>query len=116
RQIDRNRYAAWSPSEMLGISERKRVASTMLYEAGCFPSSRTACLEVGVGRCGWLADLLSWGVCERSLCGIDLSEERINRARTVFPAADLRCGDAADLPWDSGVFQLVVCSTVLSSI
>jgi ubiquinone/menaquinone biosynthesis C-methylase UbiE len=34
----------------------------------------------------------------------------------VLPLADLRVGDATALPWESNSFQLVVASTVLTSI
>ena len=43
---------------------------------GFFPLVLVQCLEVGFGSMGWLADLISWGVPETDLHGIELSTER----------------------------------------
>ncbi len=48
--------------------------------------------------------------------GIDISSERIERARELFPAADIRLDDAVEIPWDDESFNLVVASTVFTSI
>jgi ubiquinone/menaquinone biosynthesis C-methylase UbiE len=116
-EIDRELYSPWHPAEMFLRSERKRVAARMLHIAGKFPRSEDQCLEVGCGSGGWFPDLLSWGGPRQSdLHGIDTSRERIDRAREFFPAAEFRIDDAAEMPWDTGSFNLVVASTVFTSI
>jgi SAM-dependent methyltransferase len=81
-----------------------------------FPSADAPCLEVGYGTLGWLGVLKGWGVHERCLHGIELDAERAARAKAVLPAADLRVGDACEMPWENGLFRLVVASTVFTSI
>jgi ubiquinone/menaquinone biosynthesis C-methylase UbiE len=115
-EIDRELYSPWHPAEVFLRSERKRVAARMLHAAGKFPRSEDQCLEVGCGAGGWLSDLLSWGPRQSDLHGIDINSERIERARELFPGADIRLDDAVEMPWDDGVFNLVVASTVFTSI
>lgn len=116
REIPAERYAPWQPAEILMREERKRLAARLLHRAGAFPGAETPCLEVGYGRLGWLADLLSWGVAEASLHGVELDPERAAQARRLLPAADLRTGDASQLPYEDATFDLVVTSTVFTSI
>lgn len=116
REIPAERYAAWQPAEILMRDERKRLAAGFLHRAGAFPDAGTPCLEIGYGRLGWLADLLSWGVAEASLHGVELDAERAAESRRLLPAADLRTGDASQLPFDDESFGLVVASTVFTSV
>jgi SAM-dependent methyltransferase len=69
-------------------------------------------LEVGCGSGNWLEMLAG----AASLAGIDLDPGRAARAAERFPGADVRAGDASQLPWASGSFDLVLQSTVFSSI
>jgi hypothetical protein len=109
-------YAPWDPAEALARSERRLAAALLLHRAGAFPRRGDACLEVGHGSLGWLGDLLSWGLREVDLHGIELDPARLERARESFPSADLRGGDAAELPWPAGTFRLIVASTLFTSI
>ncbi len=110
------RYAPSNPAEGFMRAERRRRAARMLRRAGVFPGPASRCLEVGYGRLGWLGDLISWGVRERSLAGIELDEARASEARAALPAADLRVGDACELPWPGGDFDLAIASTVFTSV
>lgn len=72
-------------------------------------------VDVGCGKGGDLAhiaELLPGAV----LFGVDLSEERIAAARLAVPAATFRVQDGDTLPFRDRSVQLVVLSTVLSSI
>src|SRR6185369_15031541 len=115
-QINSDLYSPWQPAEIFFKSGRKAVAAAMLNEARVFPRTGDRCLEVGCGSGGWLADLISWGVRDSDLHGIDIDPVRIRRAKEIWSAADLRVGDAADLPWDDGTFSLVISSTVFTSV
>src|SRR5687767_7628484 len=81
REIDRELYAHWDPAEMLLRSGRKRVAATLLNQAGVFPKPGDPCLEVGYGELGWLGELISWGVRETDLHGIELNATRAKYAQ-----------------------------------
>lgn len=116
REVRSDLYAPWQPAEMLMCAERKRLAALMLHHKGLFPRVGDQCLEVGFGSLGWLADLLSWGVRETDLHGIELDSKRATQAQNILPMADLRVGDATKLPWDDETFQLIVVSTVFTSV
>lgn len=116
KEIPRDRDARWQPAQQWLINERRYVAVSLLKRCNVFPNRNTRCLEIGFGSGGWLPDLISWGVKETNLHGIELSEESVRSTSELLPAADLRWGDAADLPWEEGAFDLVVASTVFTSI
>jgi ubiquinone/menaquinone biosynthesis C-methylase UbiE len=116
KDIKSDLYSPWQPAEIFFKSGRKAVAAAMLNEARVFPRTGDTCLEVGCGSGGWLADFISWGVRDSDLHGIDIDALRIRRAKEILAAADLRVGDAADLPWNDGAFGVVVSSTLFTSV
>ena len=116
RRRGEDRYAPWRPEEIFMRAQRRRVAASLLVRAGAFPVAGQPCLEVGYGTLGWLGELLSWGLREGDLHGIELDAERARVAQLALPAADLRVGDATSLPWENSRFRLVVMSTVISSV
>jgi len=116
RLLPPNLYAPWQPAAALAASTRRRVAAAMLQHASAFPKKGDPCLEVGYGCLGWLGDLIMWGIPDRCLHGIELDPVRAKQAQEILPAADLRVGDACQLPYPSDHFRLVIASTVFTSI
>jgi ubiquinone/menaquinone biosynthesis C-methylase UbiE len=109
-------YAPWQDSSSLILDARYRLAAKNLYHLGVFPEKGDQCLDVGFGAVGWFSKMIDWGVSECDLHGIELDQHRAHKARELLPAADLRVGDATELPWDDNAFQMVVASTVFTSI
>jgi ubiquinone/menaquinone biosynthesis C-methylase UbiE len=116
REISPDRYAAWQPSSRFMLESRNRTGARMLHSLNVFPRPGWQCLEVGFGNIGWLRELIGWGVSESDLHGIELDPARASKARETLPAADLRTGDAVELPWADQTFQLVVVSTLFTSV
>jgi len=116
REIEHDRYAAWQPDVAFTISARTNRAVELLHRMNAFPSADAPCLEVGYGTLGWLGLLTSWGVQETCLHGMELDSERAAKAKGALPMADLRIGDACEMPWENGLFRLVIASTVFTSI
>ena len=115
-EITEELYAPWQPAEILFLSERKRITAQILHKLGKFPKTNDKCLEIGYGKLGWLADLISWGFNETYLYGIELDSIRAEFAKQSLPSANLKIGDATDIPWENEKFNFVVVSTVFSSI
>ncbi len=115
-EVDSTRYAPWAPAELFMREGRRRAAARMLHRLRVFPEAGDPVLEVGYGRLGWLADLMGWGLRCFDLHGIELDTERAEVAQAAFPGADLRVGDAASMGWAAASFELVVASTVFTSI
>jgi SAM-dependent methyltransferase len=116
REIDPGRYAPGSAGEMFLRSGRVRAAGELLRQARVFPRPGDACLEIGCGTGGWLPELLAWGLRESDLHAVELDASRAAAARERFPAAQIRVGDATQMPYEAGTFHLVVASTVFTSI
>jgi ubiquinone/menaquinone biosynthesis C-methylase UbiE len=116
REMDPHRYAAWQPAEVFTITNRNRAAVHLLQQADVFPSRVAECLEVGCGIGAWFEELEKWGVSGQRLHGIDLNTARAAYARERFPSADIRIGDAVELPWPDATFQFVVASTLFTSV
>jgi len=116
REIPGDRYSVWNPSQIFMLEGRRRSAIALLHRMNIFPKAGDACLEVGYGKLGWLAELIGWGLKETDLYGIELDDERAMVAKEALPSADLRVGDASVLPWPDGMFKLVIASTVFTSI
>jgi ubiquinone/menaquinone biosynthesis C-methylase UbiE len=116
RDLHPDLYAPWNPGVIYNRAGRTRRAAILLARCGVFPKRGDPCLEIGFGSLGWLAELLAWGIAETDLHGIELNPDRARRAREAFPAADLRVGDACELPWPDATFRLVIASTTFSSI
>ncbi len=115
-EIDPDLYAPWQPAEILAVSERQRTAALILKRAGKFPVRGDRCLEIGYGKLGWLGSLISWGLCDSDLYGIELDGKKACVAKEALKGASLEVGNAADLPWEDNYFRFVIASTVFSSI
>ena len=116
RELPADYYALCRPANLLMHEQTLRACVGMLSRASLFPPQGQRILEVGCGCGGWLLELMQWGADPAALCGIDLSGERIDRARERIPTADLRTGNASDLPWPDESFDLVSQFTVFTSI
>lgn len=116
REIPKDFYAAWKPANLFLYSQRTRGVLRALQSCGLFPLADKAILEVGCGCGGWLLDLLSWGADPTRLAGIDLDQARLESAKARLGRADLRYGDASELPWPEASFDLCLQSTVFTSI
>ncbi|HYJ86502.1 MAG TPA: class I SAM-dependent methyltransferase [Pyrinomonadaceae bacterium] len=116
REVSADLYAPWQPSSRFMLENRNRTAARLLHDSGVFPRAGAQCLEVGYGTVGWLSELIGWGLTESDLHGIELDPARARKAREILPAADLRTGDAVELPWDNNIFHLAVASTLFTSV
>jgi hypothetical protein len=115
-EIDGDLYAPWQPGEMFMVSERERLAASILRRVGKFPVAGDRCLELGYGRLGWLARMISWGLRETDLYGVELDAERAAIAHHALPSANLTIGNGTTLAFGDGKFRMVVVSTVFSSV
>lgn len=71
-------------------------------------------LDAGCGV-GW-GTLLMLGSGAARVSSIDIDLEAVEDARRRAPAADIRQGDLAELPWPDGSFELVVCFEALEHV
>ena len=124
-EIDPRLYEPSSPANLWRLQQRARWAMALLGEEGLLPLAPRHILEIGCGDALWLAEMGVLGATPANMAGIDLREGRVEQARKRFGGGglgdppngpDLRVGDASRLPWPDGKFDIVLQSTVFSSI
>ena len=69
-------------------------------------------LDVGCGTGAGLLSFLRLGFDPANLAGVDLEQARVDQALRQTPNVDFRCGDARNLDWTDGTFDLVFESTM----
>lgn len=110
-------YYCWSkPGNLMMHQNAASGCIRMLDRGSLFPLRGLRIADIGCGDGTWLLEFLQWGADPASLSGIDLSADRIARARRRVPAADLETGSAAQLSWPDESFDLVSQFTVFTSI
>lgn len=116
KQMPENYYSAENPANRFIYVRRLQTAQKFLEKGKKFPLQENKILEIGCGSGGWLPAFEKWSANQSCLHGIDLDESRIAEARQLLPKAELRVGEASRLPWPSRYFDIVLQSTVFSSI
>jgi SAM-dependent methyltransferase len=115
--IPADRYSAALPAPLVLRQSRERAVLAALRRAGMVPLAGREILDVGCGGGQWLADFETWGADRARLAGIDLIPGRVEAARArLTPGADVRQGDAGELPWPDGRFDVVLQSMLFSSV
>lgn len=115
--INDDRYSMLNPSVLLSFQERQRAMLQLLMKHSVNSLSDLRVLEVGCGSGGNLLELLRMGFCPANLVGNELLSERSAAARLNLPeATQVFPGDALQLPFEPGSFDLVYQSTVFSSL
>ena len=99
------------------LQERERRLLELLKRAGVDSLKENRILEIGCGQGSWLRDLIQWGRSRENLTGIELLPDRADEARRLCPSGvQVVCGSAAQLDFPAESFDLVLQSTVFTSI
>lgn len=115
--VPADRYSVFNPGNTLDSQELEREILALLARENCDPSREKLILEIGCGTGAWLREFVKWGALPDHLVGIDLLPERIEKARKLCPSGiRLECGNAARLAFPDEFFDLVLQSTVFTSI
>lgn len=95
-------------------SSAMHVALAGTVAAFAEPAAGDAVLDVGTGT-GLVLRAMAGRYPHAGLVmrGIDLSPRMLDVARRELPGAALRVGDASELPYDDGTFDLITCVTAL---
>jgi len=110
-------YDPLRPEVMQARHERLRVLAALLRRHARAPLGELSLLEVGCGDGGNLLDLIGLGFDPASLLANELLPERAAAARARLPGAvRVLEGDALALPLPEASLDLVLQSTVFSSL
>ena len=111
------RYRLTHPAALLALQERQRAMLALFARQGFGDLAQLRLLEVGSGGGGNLLELLQLGFLPEHLAGIELLPERHAAARARLPeAVQLVCGDASAEPVAAASRDIVLASTVFSSL
>jgi len=73
-------------------------------------------LDVSCNDGGSLVHFLRTGFAPEHLYGVDIIENRVRDARKRFPYSHVTLGDAAEMPYDDGTFDIVYESTMFAQL
>lgn len=110
------RYSLSDPGNLFMAQQRERLLLKMIHESGFGPFGEIRLLEIGCGDGWWLRKFVEYGFRPGNLIGVELLPERARRARELSPNIRVELGDASRLGHGDGSFDLVLQSTVFSSI
>lgn len=110
-------WSGFAPSVYLPVQEKERALIRWISRCGVEPVETRSLLEIGCGTGDDLLLLIRLGFDPARLVGSELLEERVRRARHRLPAAlRLEHGDAAELDLAEASFDVVMQSTVFTSL
>jgi ubiquinone/menaquinone biosynthesis C-methylase UbiE len=110
------RYSLFNEAALLHAQSLERHLLALLKQHNRTDLAATKVLDVGCGYGGTLRRFIEYGAEPANLSGIDMMPHRIARARGLTPAIDWQVGEAHQLPYPSGSFDIVLIFVVLSSI
>ena len=116
----RHSEATWdtlAPHNYLPMQEKERALIRWLGSCGIAPLAQRRLLDIGCGSGGDLLALIRLGFDPANLVGCELLEHRADAARRRLPGAlRIECGDALQVPLQDGSFDVVMQSTVFTSL
>ncbi|MBX3236607.1 MAG: class I SAM-dependent methyltransferase [Nitrospiraceae bacterium] len=115
--VPQNIYGLSNPGQLFMLQERERGVLDILREMDRDVLRNGKILEVGCGSGVWIRDLVRWGANPGNITGVELLPERAATAQRLSPAGVcIHCGDARTLMFPDESFDLVIQSTVFTSI
>ncbi len=116
REIPADFYSLDKPANLFSRHNQERMLLAALRGAQLIPLRDRLVLEVGCGTGQWFSMFQAFGVSPERISGIELDQNRAAVCRQKFPRADVREGDACQLPWHDEFFDVVLQSTVFTSL
>jgi ubiquinone/menaquinone biosynthesis C-methylase UbiE len=110
------RYSLFNEAALQHTYSVERELLGLLKRHHCTQLAERTVLDVGCGGGMQLRRFLEYGALPEQLTGVDLRPERIARARQLNPALNWVVASAHALPFADASFDIVLSSTLFSSI
>lgn len=95
---------------------RDKALYRILRQYNIFPLMDKKIMDFGCGTCGRLRELIRFGAQPENLFGIDLSRDRIAICQKYSPNFSTQVGSCTATGYPDGFFDLVINSTMMSSV
>jgi SAM-dependent methyltransferase len=110
-------YSPLWPHSYLAMQEKECAMIRWIRSCGIAPTEAKRVLEVGCGSGDNLLEFIRLGFQAENLVGNELLEDRAKAARSRLPSATrIIIGDASEIDRSEGLFDIVLQSTVFTSI
>jgi SAM-dependent methyltransferase len=111
------RSSLYNPGNLFILQEKEREMLTLLGKYGLAPLHNQKIMDIGCGTGYWTREFIKWGAEPENIMGVDLMADRINLARKLCAErVTFLVGNAAQLEISDATFDIVLVSTVFSSI
>ncbi|HBE44910.1 MAG TPA: hypothetical protein DDW17_05500 [Deltaproteobacteria bacterium] len=114
--VPKGLYSYFNKGNLFIAQGREKAILNLLDKYGMNPLDDKVILDLGCGEGQILRDFIKYGARPESLYGIDLLPDRIESAKKISPNIDFRCGNAEELAYEDEFFDIVMQSTVFTSI
>ncbi len=114
--IEPDRYSLLNPEVWQSVHERQRAIIKLFVRLGLTNLRNLTLLEVGCGTGGNLLECLRLGFQPQNLAGIELLEDRVEKANRVLPPGLVVQGDASRFEAGLASYDIVFQSVVFSSL
>ena len=115
--ISKNKYALTNAHILLIVQEKEREMIKFLKKYDLLPLQDKTILEIGCGTGQNLIEFIRMGANPKNIIGNDLLENRISTAKKLLPQeVELICDDASTLDLPDNSFDIILQSTVFTSI
>ena len=110
-------YSPLNASVYLTVQEKERAIISIINLFNIKPVQEKTVLEIGCGSGSNLLDFIRIGFAPENLVGVELLEDRASLARSRLPSlVKIIQGDACEVEIPGGPFDIVLQSTVFTSI
>jgi ubiquinone/menaquinone biosynthesis C-methylase UbiE len=112
-----NLYSRFNRAYLFMVQEREQGFLELLARYGFAQLENKKVLEIGCGSGDLLRDFIKWGARPENLFGVELIAERVTEASHLCPKdVKIQQGNAAKLELPANMFDLVLQSTVFTSV
>lgn len=109
-------YSFVLPQNYYFVSSREKIFISSLLKYFGTDYSDLKVLDLGFGSGNDILNLIKAGFKVENISGVEVIEERFQYVKSIIPNADLKLNNGFNIPFEDNKFDLVIQSTVFSSI